>query len=263
MMEAQQAQIEQDLQAQQAQIEQDLQAQQAQLEQSLEAQRSAREALNEVQAKWEQWREQDKKWHIEAEQARINDDAKMYLLLLEKKAQIASLSEQLEAAILEVVRTKAKLRSVESKAEAASNLAETEIAVQKLKDKGEKWTSDPSVVKAEELTKLSTAEFGQGNFSGALYLTGEAKNVIKSAQVRSMSQGMFSMMEGEVAFALPLPLRLLGESEVREGPGDRFKVLSTSIKDTELVAYSYLGQWVHVASSTGDRGWVFYKQLAY
>jgi hypothetical protein len=213
--------------------------------------------------KWKQYREEDQKWHLQAEQTRENEDAKLYLLLLEKRAQIASLSEQLETAILEVVRTKAKLRSLESKAEAASNLAEAEIAVRTLKAQGEKWGSDPSVVKAEELTKLSTAEFGEGNFSGALYLTGEAKNVIRSAQARSMNQEMFSMMEGEVAFALPLPLRLLDESEIRGGPGDHFKALFTSTQGTALVAYSYLGQWVRVASETGDRGWVFYKQLAY
>jgi hypothetical protein len=29
-----------------------------------------------------------------------------------------------------------------------------------------------------------------------------------------------------------------------------------------LVAYSYLGQWVHVKTRTGGTGWVYYKQLA-
>jgi len=58
--------------------------------------------------------------------------ARLQLLLLEKDAQVRLLNQQLEAGILEVVRAMAKLRGLDSKAEAASNLAETEIAMKSL-----------------------------------------------------------------------------------------------------------------------------------
>ena len=67
-------------------------------------------------------------------------NATIELFLLEKSEQIKELNKQislqqktLDETIQEVVRTKAKLRSLESKAEAASNLAEAEIAHKALK----------------------------------------------------------------------------------------------------------------------------------
>lgn len=239
-----------------------LEAREAEFEQAFKAQRSAEQALASLEQKCEKWQEQDRKGHAQSTSARVDDNARLYLLLLEKKAQIDSLTGQLEAAILEVVRTKAKLRSVDSKAEAASNLAEAEIAVETLKSRGERWQRDPGVVKAVELNGLSAVEFGKGNYGGALYLTGEAKNVIRGAQARSQNQEMTSTLDGEVAFTLPLPLRLLEESDVREGPGDQFKAVFTSSKGASLTAYSYVGPWVHVSNNAGDHGWVFYKRLA-
>ena len=73
---------------------------------------------------------QDLKQQPPAREALKYGDANLYLLLLEKKAYIARLTEQIEKVISEVVRAKAKLRSLESKAEAASNLAEVEIEVE-------------------------------------------------------------------------------------------------------------------------------------
>src|SRR6266545_1932841 len=53
--------------------------------------------------------------------------AKPLLSLLERDAQIQQLEKKLDNAIQETVRSKAKLTSQESRAEAASNLAEAEV----------------------------------------------------------------------------------------------------------------------------------------
>ena len=235
---------------------------QAKLELYLQEQQSAAEGVKRLELKWERWREQELKQQSGAKQTSADDDAKLYLLVLEKSAQLARLNEQLEEAIREVVRTKAKLRSLESKAEAASDLAEAEIAVEALKAEGESWESDPGVIKAEELTELSAREFEQENYGGALYLTGQAKNVIKSAQARSMDQEMRSMAEGEVAFVLPLSLRLLSESNIMGGAGSQSNVLFSLQKGASVIGYSYKGQWVRVKTEDGAGGWVFYKKLA-
>ena len=58
--------------------------------------------------------------------------ARQHLQLLEKDAEIRALNHKLEAAILEVVRAMAKLRGLSGRAEAASALAETEIALKSM-----------------------------------------------------------------------------------------------------------------------------------
>ncbi|MDA2912153.1 hypothetical protein MYX04_14635, partial [Nitrospiraceae bacterium AH_259_D15_M11_P09] len=105
------------------------------LEEQLATEGLKRQALNQRQEQFEQ----DLKQQSAVRQALDDGAANLHLLLLEKEARVNRLTEQLEKVILEVVRAKAKLRSLESKAEAASHLAEAEIAVKALKAKGKRW----------------------------------------------------------------------------------------------------------------------------
>jgi hypothetical protein len=231
------------------------------LERYLHGQQAAAEGVTRLGLQLEQWREQDLERQSAVTQAMFKDDAELYLQLLEGQARLSRLTDQLGEAILEVVRTKAKLRSLESRAEAASDLAEAEIAIQALMSKGEDWESDPGVIKARELSELSAREFEQGNYGGALYLTGQAKNVIRTVEARSINQAAHSMVEGEKAFSLPLPLLLLNDSDVRQGPDDRSSVVLTLPEGADLIGYSYKGQWVHVKTADGVGGWVYYRNL--
>jgi preprotein translocase subunit SecD len=217
---------------------------------------------NPEREEWAFWvEEQDSKEQSTAREMLDYGDANLYLLLLEKKAYIARLAVEIEKVILEVVRAKAKLRSLESKAEAASNLAEAELAVESLRARGEVWKSDPSVIKAEQLTTLSAREFEEGNYGGALYLTSQAKSLIEGAQARSLGQEKSPVVEGEVPFLLPLTLQLLGKSNVRKGPGSKFDVMFSWESGTTVVGHAFKGQWVRVTNEGGLGGWIFYKSV--
>jgi chromosome segregation ATPase len=124
------------------------------------------------------------------EQSQLNvleeESGKLKLLLLEKEAQMkemgarqTSLHMKLDEAIQEVVRAKARLRSLESRAEAASNMAETEVALKMLKSQKPDVADSPEFVQAEQLLKMSTQEFRKENYGGALYLAGQAKDQIR------------------------------------------------------------------------------------
>jgi hypothetical protein len=249
---------------------------QEQIERDLAQQSAAREALvDDVSERDEQiaadepereeWallvEERDAKRQSVAREILDYSDANLYLLLLEKKAYIARLTEQIEKVTSEVVRAKAKLRSLESKAEAASNLAEAEIAVESLRARGEAWKSDPSVLKAEQLTRASAREFEEGNYGGALYLTSQAKSLIENAWARSNDQETSSAVKGEVPFLLPLNLQLLTQSDVRKGPGSQFEVMYSWEYGIALVGHAFKGQWVRVTRDDGLGGWVFYKSV--
>jgi hypothetical protein len=184
--------------------------------------------------------------------------ARAQLLLLEKDAQIIALNKNLDDATLEVVRTKAKLRSLESRAEAASTLAEGEIALKALKTSAIDSQRDPEIVQAEALLKKSNQELKMENYGGALYLADRAKAVINEDQERSKVREQTPTMEGEVSFAMPLRLRLVGTANVREGPGFDSKVLFSLREGAAIVGYSYRGLWVRVRAADGRGGWVYY-----
>ena len=83
---------------------------------------------------------------------------KLELTILERESEVEALEQRLSTqqhmlddAIQEVVRAKAKLRSMESRAEAASEMAETEISFKALKDR-------PSRISPHAATSDSTRD---------------------------------------------------------------------------------------------------------
>ena len=131
-------------------------------------------------------------------ESRKSEIGRLQIQLLEKEALIrqlqdkASLQQQtIDEAVVEVVRAKSKLRSIESRAESASTMAETEIALKTLKGQvlSPSTTVAGSIQKAESLLKMSTVEFKRENYGGALYLAGQARALITG--FRKGGQQMF------------------------------------------------------------------------
>ena len=98
--------------------------------------------------------------------------ARLELQLLEKHSQVEDLQTRLDDARREVVRGMARTQSLATRAEAASGMAEAEIALRGLRAGG-----TAEVREVTELMRLSTAEFERENYGGALYLANQAKIV--------------------------------------------------------------------------------------
>jgi len=175
------------------------------------------------------------------------------LRLLEKEAQVEELQARLDDARQEVVRTTAKLQSSATRAEAASGIAEAEIALQSLRSTG----AAPAVGEVSQLMGLATAEFDQQNYGGALYLASQAKSAAVAARGQLASEERGALRPGEAPFALPLQLQTTGRANLRDGPGSGFKVLFTLPASTPLTGYSFAEQWVRVTDDSGRRGWIY------
>jgi hypothetical protein len=200
-------------------------------------------------------------------QAAANQDleeqlARLHISLLEREAQVKLLTQKLDAAILEVVRTMAKLRSLESRAEAASNLAETEIALNAVERQSGGREKPADAMQAEKLLAVAGQEFQRQNYGGALYLTTQAKGLLKSgAGARGAASENLPRVEGEVPFSMPLPLRVLSRTNAREGPGHNFKVSFAVEEGAPVIGHSYRGVWVRVRSDDDRPGWILYSQI--
>jgi uncharacterized coiled-coil protein SlyX len=183
--------------------------------------------------------------------------ARLELKVLEQETQVAELQSRLDDARREVVRAMAKLQSLATRAEAASGMAEAEIALQALRSaNGNNSPPSPEYGQGSQLLQLATAEFDQQNYAGALYLATEAKNAAAAGQGRVSSDDRTSTRKGEVPFALPLRLQTTGRSNVREGPGANFKVMFTLETGVPIVAYSYAEQWVRIKDGNDRPGWI-------
>ena len=182
--------------------------------------------------------------------------ARLELRLAERDAQIEDLEARLDEARQEVVRAMAKLQTLASRAEAASAMAEAEIAVQALRAAGGA-TPGPEVEQAVALLQQGSMEFSKQNYGGALYLANQAKSLAGAGRSRLGGVDRPALRQGETPFAVPLPLRAAARGNVREGPGGGYRVLFTVEPGTALTGYSTVDQWVRVADEGGRYGWIF------
>jgi len=185
-----------------------------------------------------------------------NRAARLELKVLEQEAQVNELQGRLDDARREVVRAMAKLQSLATRAEAASGMAEAEIALQALRSGNGGNSASPELAQGTQLLQLATNEFDQQNYGGALYLATEAKNAAAAGQGRVGSDDREDRRSGEVPFALPLRLQTTGRANVRDGPGANYKVLFTLEGGAAVVGYSYVDQWVRVKDDNDRPGWI-------
>ena len=179
--------------------------------------------------------------------------AALELQLLAKDARIHALTGELDDARQEVVRAMARLRTLATRAEAASGMAEAELAVQSLRAKAERSARELS--QAEQLLRLSGAEFANQNYGGALYLANQAKSAARAGESRLAAQRL-TPRSGEVTFEVPVPLRVLSRGKVREGPGTNFGVLYTLEAGALVLGHSHAGDWVRIVDDGGRAGWI-------
>ncbi len=176
-------------------------------------------------------------------------------LLKQLEQRLHSQQQMLDDAIQEVVRVKAKQRSLESRAEAASELAEAEIALNSLRDRVSN-ASRPKLTSAERLLVRANEEFNDQNFGGALYLVSQAKSQIRTGMLRPAEQDRGERLKGEVPFAIPLELVLNTRGNLRTGPGRKFRVILTLESGTPITGYSSKNSWLRVESNQGRTGWI-------
>lgn len=187
--------------------------------------------------------------------------SRLELRLLEKETQVEELQTRLDDARDEVVSTMAKLRNIASRAEAASAMAEADVALQQLRGM-DGARSLPEMTQATRLAQRSTAEFDKENYGGALYLANQAKAAAAAGRSRLSVSSRAAPRAGETPFALPVRIRVASRGNVREGPGTNFAVAFEVAGGAVLTGLAYTEDWVRVADDAGRSGWIFRTLVA-
>jgi hypothetical protein len=181
--------------------------------------------------------------------------ARLELALMDKEAQVEDLQARLDETRQEVVRAMAKLQTIATRAEAASGMAEAELALQPLKSAAPK--SSPEAGQARRLLEESSEEFGKDNYGGALYLANQAKTMAAAGRGRLAGGERITERPGETAFGLPIPLNAVSAGNVREGPGLGARIAFSVQPGDSLTGYSYVDEWIRITNEQGRGGWIF------
>jgi hypothetical protein len=181
--------------------------------------------------------------------------ARLELQVLARDAQIEDLQTKLDDTRAEVVRAMAKLQSGASRAQAASAMAEAEVALQTMKSGGQ--AEPPEAAEITRFVRLAATEFDKSNYGGALYLANQAKTLTTAYRGRLAVAGRDAARPGETPFAVPLKLVTTTRGNVRGGPGTAFPVVFAADSGTTLTGYSYADEWIRISDDAGRGGWIF------
>lgn len=180
--------------------------------------------------------------------------SRLELRLMEKEAQVAELETRLDDTRDEVVKTMSKLQTLSSRAEAASGIAEAEVALQTLR--GRVGAQHADAVEAGKLVQRASAEFNKSNFGGAFYLASQAKAQASAARGR-LGENRGSARPGETLFAVPIRIKVVNRGNVRDGPGTGNPVAFAVESGAMLTAFSWTDDWIRVMDDGGRSGWIF------
>lgn len=177
------------------------------------------------------------------------------VLLLERTARIADMERRLGEVTTEVVRAMARLRTLATRAEAASAIAEAEVTLQQLRGRSGSQ-APPEVAQAEGSLRQASSAFDAENYGGAVYLATQAKRAATAGRGRLADVGGTATRPNERPFALPVPLTTTSSANLRTAPSGSASVVTTVPGGTALTAYSYEQDWLKVATADGVSAWV-------
>jgi hypothetical protein len=177
------------------------------------------------------------------------------LKLLEKEAQVEDLQSRLDETRTAVVKARPQVQTVSGRAGAATGMAEAEVALRSLRSIAP--ARYPDVQQAARLLRQSAEAFDKSNYSGAIFLAGQAKTVALTASSRLDSGNRLrTPRTGEAPFAVPIRLKVTIAGDVRDRPGVKSGVAFAVAVGAPLTGVSYVDDWIRVIDDRRRSGWV-------
>jgi len=164
--------------------------------------------------------------------------------------RIALLQRDLELTETEIIRTKARLKGIETRAEASSAIAEARILAGRLDPRARAATlalCNENVAKAEQ-------QLTQVNYGAAVFFAMKAQDIAKKAQEAS-DPARHAATEDEHPSPQPSFKVKVKSANIRKGPEATEEVLAEAPEGAVLDASAVKGDWVKVTFN-GVTGWV-------
>lgn len=151
----------------------------------------------------------------------------------------------------EVIRAKVKLHRLATRADAASYIAEVEVAMESLRSSLGAKSTVPPMARAQGLLESTAAPFAQGDYGVAMDRAAQAEQLIalvadNQAQHRSKPRGKV-----QVPLQAGIPLKATADSRLHPRPLGKARGVGLLKKDSLSVAHAYKGRWMQVKTEDG------------
>lgn len=194
----------------------------------------------------------------------IQEIARLRQELAEQEAEIASLraKHSVQAEVLtqttdEAARAEVKLRRLATQADAASHLAEVEVALEAIDTQPQPPAARVAAQLDQVRRMLAAGEiaFARGDYGAAVEQAAQAQEIMQMLNGHRTAPVVRGAVE--VPFQVPVTLRTRVESRLRRQPGRSSGVLEVLPLGTPLQAEAYHGEWLRVRTEDGKTGWIF------
>ena len=185
----------------------------------------------------------------------VREAVRLRMTLLERSAELAATDRRLSEATAELVRAMARLRSLATRAEAASAIAEAEVTLRQLRGRAGQQLP-PEARQAEEALRGASRAFDAQNYGAAVYLATQAKGASAAGRGR-LAGSEATAGAGERPFAVPVPLTTTARANLRAAPALTAPLVATVQAGTSLTGYAYAQDWIRVTMADGRGAWVY------
>ena len=189
--------------------------------------------------------------------SRAREVGRLRLQLLAKQAEINQLLIAHERALQEAVSANARLRGLDSKADAVASIAEAALMINNAKESAND-EQQQALIHAEKLLETSRKEMQAGNLNAASYLATKASSL---AQPTTDRRPTTQTDESQTLFAVPVGMRVRKQSNVRELPGINSKPLFQLAGGVNVKALGYSDLWIRISTESEQEGWIYYDLL--
>jgi hypothetical protein len=180
-------------------------------------------------------------------------DAELRELRASEREQVKAVQESTR----EVTRARARMRRLATQADAASYIAEVEVALGAAQSPA---AQSPMLALAQSFLDAAQAPFAQGDYGTAMERAAQAEQLVAAAERTAL--GPRPRVAGEVLLQVRIPLKATSESRLRREPAQGAPVVSTLPRDAAVVAHAYKDAWMRVETEDGKFGWLPQANLA-
>jgi hypothetical protein len=193
-----------------------------------------------------------------AEIARLRQElANREAELRDLRAQQRDQSRVLQETTKQATRAKVKLRRLANQADAASYLAEVEVALESARSAPGARSRAPLLALAQQILESSSAPFAQRDYGTAMDLAAQAEQLAATVGGNAAQSATGARSTAETPFDATIRLRATIESNLRQHPGDGALSISVLPEGTRLVATAHRNGWLKVETEDGRSGWMY------
>jgi len=185
-------------------------------------------------------------------------------LLAEKEAYIRSqeVRQQDQQKTLQETSNRAahaqvRLRRLATRPAAASTIAEVEMVMENLKSSS--FTDSELILQtqAQRLLDAAATAYAVDNYAVAMDYASQAREFINMIRSNRAPRKASDPHHVTVLFQVPIPLRAIVNSKLREKPGLKAPILGVLKKESIMTAEAYRGEWLQIVTADGRSGWIF------